>query len=675
MKYANIFTLSAALFVFTLDHIASELPFKFGKIKDEVVKAKAIAAFPNADAVVLYDYGTVDFDYTQTKGFTIILERTCRIKILKNSGYDWAQERILLYDDDEIEEKVIGLKGNTYNYENGKVVKTKLGKEHIFREDQTDTWQTLSFTLPQVKEGSVIEFTYRKSTNYFSYIDPWYFQRSIPVQHSEYIFKAPEFFNYMPVEQGYVELDVREPITESDKITFTEKERDGMTRSKTNYSTQSIDFMTNGTRYVARNVPGLKEEPKAPELKSFQTHVAYQLSTVRYPGSPIEKVLSDWEKINKELMENPNFGGECKPRSFYKEALSEIKANNTETADQIAAIHQHVRNKTSWNGVNAYFASNGIRKTYINGEGNSADINLLLVSMLKSAGYESNPVILSTRSNGMVNPSFPIMRNYNYVVAEVIVGNNSILLDATDPNLPAGLLPKRVLNNRGRRISMKGSDWVLLRPYLGENQVIYVNSKLDANGTISGKWQSKYSGYSTWKIKAEKGESGEDLFIKDRIGEMENGEVENYSLTPYDDKYEYAESFDFQAEGYATVAPNVIYLNPFAVEHDFKNPFKDNERLLPVDLIVPKSQTQNVTIQIPEGYVVDEIPEQVNVQLPNEDGQFKYTIRSFGGMIQLQSVIEINRTFYSSTEYSMLKEFFDLIFQKTSEEIVLKRKS
>ncbi|MEA1898716.1 MAG: hypothetical protein U9N53_13730, partial [Bacteroidota bacterium] len=130
----QISTIGLILFIaFTGNLNAQDFKMKFGKIDMDELKMTEYDKDSSASAVVLGDFGDIDFQYNKTQGyFEIIFKRHTRIKILNKSGYEWADHEISLYDYNNIEERVASIKGYTYNLENGKQVKDKLTKESKF---------------------------------------------------------------------------------------------------------------------------------------------------------------------------------------------------------------------------------------------------------------------------------------------------------------------------------------------------------------------------------------------------------------------------------------------------------------------------------------------------------------------------------------------------------------
>jgi hypothetical protein len=128
--------------------------------------------------------------------------------------------------------------------------------------------------------------------------------------------------------------------------------------------------------------------------------------------------------------------------------------------------------------------------------------------------------------------------------------------------------------------------------------------------------------------------------------------------------------FDMKAE-----KEDILYLNPMFGEGYKENPFKSAQRLYPVEMPFGIDEIFNLQMEIPQGYEIDEVPKQVIVKF-NEagDAAFEYRISSAGNGISLRSRILVKRTFYLPDEYETLREFFNLIVKKHSEQIVFKKK-
>ena len=80
-------------------------------------------------------------------------------------------------------------------------------------------------------------------------------------------------------------------------------------------------------------------------------------------------------------------------------------------------------------------------------------------------------------------------------------------------------------------------------------------------------------------------------------------------------------------------------------------------------------------MEVPAGYEVDELPKSMVVKM-NESGEgmFEYRISQSGTSISFRCRVQLKRAYFDPEEYEMLREFFNMIVTKESEQIVFKKK-
>jgi len=196
-----ITTLSALLLSFII--YAQKAPIKFGDIPKADLVMTTYPEDESAPAVILEDYGEAYVSITASNA-SLIVKRHVRIKILKKEGLKWADIAIQLYHSGAAHEKVSNLKAVTYNLENGKITEHKLSKDGIFRERFNRNFNVEKFTMPNVKEGSVLEYSYTIYSDFIANFPNWQFQYTIPVRLSEYWEIIPDFFVMEKYMQGYI---------------------------------------------------------------------------------------------------------------------------------------------------------------------------------------------------------------------------------------------------------------------------------------------------------------------------------------------------------------------------------------------------------------------------------------------------------------------------------------
>ncbi|GAA3987666.1 DUF3857 domain-containing protein [Hymenobacter antarcticus] len=639
---------------------AQVLPIKFGKIDPADLTAAPFVQ-DSAAAVLLCDYASSRIETPSQGGLQMLFERTARIKILKKSGFEWATVEVPLYASSD---KLSGLKGFTYNLVNGVMVKEKLENDGKYTDDLTKHIWIRKFTMPNVREGSVIEFSYTVVSENFVDMRDWQFQHSIPVRWSEYRITYPEFFDYRTVMQGYLPLKVNER-TEGSMLTG------GPVAARTwNY------------RWAMQNVPAFVDEPFITTAQDYVSRLNLELSSVNFPNSVSKDFTSTWEKIDDMLLESEHFGLQLDRGGFLKEALAKLPAASVATQQaRVAAVHALVRDAVKYNDNDGVSTTTTLRKTYQDvHRGSSADINLLLIAALRTAGIEANPVLLSTRDHGHLNIAFPLLSKFNYVVAHVLLTDGQdFLLDATEPLLPAGTLPERCLNQVGRLV-MKNtakSRWLDISP--SQRRVHYQQAQLTLalQGTLSGKVHEEYGGYSAATVRQELGKLGEPKYRSQFAGRHSSWTLPKFAISARDElskpvvmDYEFSQAGDD-----SPAAAGTFYLSLLDEFGTAQNPFRHGTRAFPVDFGMGQEEVIVITLNLPEGYELAEMPRPAVVDLPENGGRYLYMVNSTGPTVQLTSRLTLRKPVYGAEEYEYLREFYRVMLEKQAEKLVVKKKA
>jgi len=656
---------------------AQKAPVKFGDVSLDEVKMTTYPKDSSASAVVLKDFGETKFVYDNNRGFILNFERTTRIKILKSDGLKWGDFSIPLYHNKDLKEKLVGLKAITYNLENGKVVESKLKDNGIFREEYSSNVEMTKVTLPNVKVGSVIEIAYEVASGFLFNLQSWEFQSTIPVILSEYWVTIPEYYSYERYMQGYVGLAVSENKEVRNSITTTSTERSGGTFGaavKSTTSSSTTNYNETKFRWVAQEVPAFKPEPYILSAESYISKIDFELASIKYPNQPIEPIMGSWEDVNKTYYEESDFGGELKANDFLKKPVSEIVLNKTTSEEKIAAITYYVKDNFRWNGVSRKFTETPLRKVFEEKKGSSAELNLLLASMLEKAGIEVYPVLISTRDNGFIRETTPVSSQFNYTICVAKVDGKNILLDATDKFLPVGTLPERCLNGNGFVVSQNGYSWVPLTSPGKSKIIVTADLKLDLAGSLNGTLKIDRSGYKGYSSRKNYSAKGETDYLKDFLGtrswQVEHSLFENAkSVTET-----FKETHQLKVNDHITTAGSLFYINPLILFRETENPFKLEKREYPVDYGSPFDVVYLGKLLIPDSYAVDELPQTKLIVLPGNAGRFTYNISQIGNVINVVSNFQINKSLFVQDEYPNLKEFYNQVVAKQSEQIVLKKK-
>ena len=646
-------------------------PVKYGDVSEKDFATKVYTIDSNANAVVVADIGSSEIAGNSKNWFSLEFKHYKRVHILNKNGYDEANVSIRLYnsDNNSSEEVLDKLKAVTYNLENGKVVETKLDvKANVFKDKLSKNWVEKKFTFPNVKEGSIIEYEYTVLSDFLFNLQPWAFQEGYPILWSEYNLRLPEFFGYVFLTQGYRQYDINE--RKDSRIDFKIQD------SHTAGATENTSFSANVTdyRWVMKSVPALKTEAFTSTLKNHIAKIEFQLSEYRYPLQ-FRAIMSTWAKVSEDLLHAEYFGNSLdKNNGWLGDVINPLIAGAKDNLEKARRIYTYVRDNLTCTSHSAVELDQSLKNILKSRNGTVAEINLLLIAMLKYANIQADPVILSTRSHGYTNSIYPIMDKFNYVICDAGINDQNYFLDASEPRLGFGKLTDACYNGHARIINAFATPIEFSADSLIEKKTTSILLATGDKGELKGSLQQRPGYYESHDIRDKVKEKGKDEFFKE-VKKSYGQDIE--LINPHIDSINnLEESIDIGYEfKLGQEKEDIMYINPMLGNGYKENPFKSAERFYPVEMPYTIDQTYVFSMIIPEGYVVDELPKQISAKMNEEgDGKFEYLIAESGGNISMRSRIQLKRTFYAPDEYDMLREFFNFIVTKQAEQIVLKKK-
>jgi hypothetical protein len=644
---------------------------KFGKISADDFKT-SYPFDPGAEAVIVGNIGSSDFVGNSKGGFSIEFKRYSRIHILNKNAYDAAQIRIPIYTTGEREEEIVSLKAVTYNLENGKVIETKLDpRTAVFKEKINRNWVINKFSFPAVREGSIIEFEYKLKSEYLFRLRPWEFQAEYSTLWSEYIVGMPQFLYYVSLTQGSQEFYIKEAKDKVAQFALEIPKTEIMlsgTKDRMSFSAGVTFF-----RWVMKDVPALKEESYTSTISNHVARIEFQLAEYREPYIP-KKVMSTWVETASALLADEDFGLPLQQENTFLNEISAVASKKAQAPlDRARNIYAWVRDNMTCVERNSFYMKKTLQSTLKLKSGTEAEINLLLIAMLRNEGLRADPVILSTRSNGYTYALYPMIDRFNYVIAQVVIDGQKYYLDASRPRLGFNRLGYDCYNGHARVIDAAADGVEFNADSLTEKSMSSVFISNSSKGTMSASVQYTPGFYTSYDIRSEIKQKGLEAYFNELkksgsetlMAEEKIDSVDNYEV-PVSIKYRLEMPVDQE---------EIWYFDPMFTRSWTENPFKSATRSYPVEMLYKVDQTYLLRMDVPSGYMVDELPKSLIVKLNEDnDGEFEYRIVESGGIISVRSRLRINRTYFSPEEYQMLRDFFNLVVKKQSEQIVFKKK-
>jgi hypothetical protein len=650
-------------------------PVKFGKVSVEDFETKNLGVDTAEGAVIIADIGSSAFEGNTDGWFSLVYKVQRRVLILNNKGFDLASVEIPLYmsSKNQKEEKLDKLKAYTYNLENGKVIETKLSDDAVFKEKKSKNWVVRKFTMPAVKAGSIIEYSYTIDSDFLFNLQPWTFQGSYPRIWSEYKVEMPSFFEYVSFAQGYRQFDIKDTKTSSQMFRIRVPGNSGWEKDETVNITDDV----NQYRWVMKNVPPLKEEKYTSSLDDYVSRIAFQLSAYNFKGQARKPVMGNWFTAAEDLMNDEAFAAGLKmPNNWLDADMRDMMAGAASPLEKAMRIYKYVQENIKNTGRGGIYLTKSPKEVFKSKTGFSQEINMLLVTMLKHEDIETSPVILSTINNGHTNEMYPLMDKFNYVICQATIDGYNYYLDASQPYLGFGKLPGYVYNGHARAINKNIPPLYFSPDTLSESKISSVMLFRDKSkpGSWVGNYSCTYGGIESSAIRRyvmEKGKSGLNKSVEsDYTGDYSVKEISFEGMDEKSDPVKLTCSVSYSPSD----NPDIIYFNPMVASGFKENPFKSAERMYPVEMPYLTDEVFILKVEIPEGYVVDEMPKSEKVLLNESDGMFEYIFSKTDNEINFRSRLKLDKATFLPEDYEYLRGFYDYIVKKHAEQIVFKKK-
>ncbi len=653
------------LFTFSLSSISlfsQRAPMKFGKIQSEDLQMTVYKSDTSASAVILGEYGELEFFYLDDDvGYRF--KKHVRIKILDRTGFEEGDIAITYYSKNRFE-KIYNIKARVFAPDGSS---TDLNKNDIFDEQVNDYWSRKRFSCPNLQIGSVIDYKYETESKGIFQLPTWYFQSDIPVRWSEFRTEIPEWYNYTNITQGRP-LDINEVDVQA---------RNFLISSTFGGTGNLTSVKVNQTRMVMKDVPAMKEESYVTTMHDYYARIRFQLSSVFYPNGTYTDVTNTWNDLAIGLMESGNFGLQFSKKRNYGdlwqavESMVPIDGTPTEKA---AAIHNFLFSNIEVNNIRSIYTKDKLNDCFKQKSARASEMNLMMIALLREAGVEVNPVLISTRSNGKPTPLYPLVNQFNHVLALVNLGDKLALIDASNPFLPIGYPAINSLNSIGWAIIGGRPQWIDL-PAPSSKDIYFFKFALDQEGVLNGNMSMSYSGYSAVNERRylKKNPSGDHL--KKQIMEAFPDAV--LDSMSFENVPNINQALKVRASckipGTAMMSGDFMYLTPAILSSFNESPFKLESRQYPVDIPHPFNEKIILNLELPEGYIVEELPESVRMVMPGKSGSFDFRFSQNGSSLQMICKLKINRLRFEVEEYAALRNFFSLVEEKLGEQVVLKK--
>lgn len=662
MNLSQFILLFSLLFTnFLLDisiNASEEKKIELGEFTFEDLQQNYSEIDSNASVIILYDFGHAYFN----KYLEVEYKRHVRIKILKNDGFNWGNVKISCTKGHD-RARIKDINGYTAFINDQKEIQVQeLDNENIIEDEFDEKTTYVSFTLPSLRVGCIIEYSYKiESRSMHDFPREWIFQLEEPVLWSEYITEIPGIYRFAIMEQK--------------SHPFYLNEQEEFSQPYTSRDNQNINLYLNGfkKRMVMQNLPALREEPYVKSVSDYFAKVTYQLASYNPPFSSKQQILQSWEELGKELYEHESFGERLEFSDEVKNMVSQIINPSEDENQKVIKIYNYVTNTVAWNKKYSIYASE-FEIILNKKKGDSGDINLLLAALLKNAGIEIYPILISTRNNGTLFTEYPFIEQFNNVIIYVKTKDYQFVLDATDRLRPYFLLPKDDLNDLGLMLTPLEVKWINVNPPEKDVSIKVASIEIKEDGSIEGLMRITDDSFSALYDRKKIEEDGIDNFLNNVLNNEKTGLKPSSIKLTNNNEIDQPLIIDANLNSniYSQIFDKMLYVNPKLMGKINENPFKQSERKFPVDYAYPIDKYYKINIALPSGFTLKEYPKTIKVG-ESEDCGYEREVTVNGNLLQFSTRFFINKIVFNSEEYSALRDFYDQIVKLENEVIVLEK--
>jgi hypothetical protein len=663
MKFSSIICTIALVLVKSLCFAQKENVIEHEELIKEYLQKKRFEIDTTAQAVILYErgYSSLIEGYLEYH-----IERT--VKIL---GPKAVSEFGIVNIPKGTYSSITKIKGVTYNINNDLVNKQIIEKSDILKDKVTDGLTVAKFNLPDVQVGSIIHYSYTISSSGFIFVPNWEFQGDYPKLYSEYKVLIPQYIIYTPLERVNTFMKKVESIKE-------------LSNYEASTFSESLGSRGTGQTWVRKNIPVFKSEPYMSSSDNFKERIKIHVSALYHQGHTAH-IYNDWgEFIKKSYYLNDELAGQItSANNFLNEKVRALTLDKNTKLEKAQSIFAYIRNNFSAKeSSSGYKALTNIKDIFSKGEGSAAGINILLTAMLKKADLDSDPVVLSTRSNEKLNEAFPDPRDINYLVSKVAIDNKDYFLDASVKQMPFGTLLPECYNGYCRIVNEMGGFTYLEPENITDKTIVVVSIKPDQadKNKFSLKFSKQFGLFSGIHYRKEWNEDTSEIrkmILKEINRSTTDIQLKDYTIDNLGDPDKPLRmNYEAIGELAKTTDASTIYLDPYFEKFCQKNPFTSETRNFGIEMNYLEDCNYILHFQLPEGYVLDDFPKSTVKQFSEKSLIiFKNSIDYKPGenSFSIASRLFRKTTQFQAEDYAELKNFYGIIAEEQNKKFIIKK--
>jgi Domain of Unknown Function with PDB structure (DUF3857) len=595
---------------------------------------------PGAPAVYLYRQ--VDRDDVANHQYSYL-----RIKILTEEGRKYANVEIPFFNGNEsvhsIKARTIRPDGTIANFE-GKPMDKMIVKAKGIK------YMAKVIVLPDVQVGSIIEYHYMNQLKeHYVFDSHWIVSEELFTKYAKFSLKPS---NYFPVRFSWQGL----PPGVAPK------------------------YESSAVRLEANNIAAFQTEDYMPPQNELKARVDFVYSEE-------SEVQPDkfWKKVAKK--ENDQIESFIGKRKAMEQAVAQIVSPSDMPEVKLQKIYtrvQQLRNTGYEAETTAQEkkrekekAIKNVEDVWKSGAGSGREITWLYLALVRAAGLEAYPVLVSRRNEYFFTPEMMDPHRLNDNVVLVKLNSKDAFYDPGTVYTPFGILPWPETGVKGLRLDKDGGAWVTTS--VPDSSVSNITRKADLKmtdqGALEGKVTVTFSGLEALSIRLElrnQDETARTKYIEDVVREF----IPVLIDVDLKNKPDWSSSsptlvgeFEIKVQGWASAAGHRALIPVGLFGAPEKHVFEHAARVHPIYFDFPTGRIDDVTIELPLDWKVNSVPPG-----HKDEGRvcsYNTTAENKNGTLHLTRNLNINMLVLDTKYYGALRKFFQTVKTGDEQQIVV----
>lgn len=607
----------------------------------------------DVNAVMLLD----DQETTVRDNGDIVTHQRSVYRILRPEGRSYAKLELGFSSETKINYMKawsITAKGQEYEAKEKDGFERSLTTYEVFSDDKEKV-----LFVPGADVGTVVGFEYEQRERPYVFEDGWSFQSTIPVKRSRYTLHLPSNWEY--------------------RISFVNH--------------PDLKPAEQGNTYVweVSDVPRIQREYNEPPYAALAGHAVVTF----FSQKAHDNSYKSWSELG--AWHARLIAGSFRASPPMEQKVQELAPPSVPLLERIKALARFAQHDIRYaaievgiGGLRPHSASDVFAHRY----GDCKDKATLLSTMLAQIGVKSFYMPIYDE-RGIFTADTPPNLGFDHVILAIQLPQGSftapmpalyedpklghlLIFDPTNDLVPFGQIPYYEQDSFALLVTDDGGELIHLPVTPPEMNAIHrtANLTLLPDGTLQGEIEEKRSGYLAMTSRMylrDESQSDRRKMIEHFLGsDLTNFQVDSFDVQNADDiNKDLVLRYKFTASHYAKNAGSLLLVRPRVLGEKLGALDGTKPRLYPYDFEAPTRQTDVFTINLPEGYKVDELPEPIKADFAF--GDYTSRLQDSGGTLKYSREYEIKATSIPASKIGELKTFFHQINADERNMAVLKK--